>query len=212
MTATLAQKYAKKISDMISEHVDVTVPEVFQTAKAGISKLNHGAPNGVDNLNTASAHLEEMQKTFTNIEKTLNLKAQDGRNLFQIFTDYSNEQAEQNSSMTETKNLFPLNELGTLIEVSLELISGLEHIRTVDEVVKKVEERKDSHDRAVIEFAKRANEVSENFQEILRSIISVLPVPVQDLIARYVHAATKESHRLKLSSRLIQNIGLFVLS
>ncbi len=209
-SATIAEKYAHDLRKTISVHCDYGLYEALKLTRLGMSKLNHGAVAGAENLKEAKPYLSNFEKVVQDINKKLIARSASlGISLAEIFR---NELAAQVSARISTERavstLSVLQEVGAFVEIILDALDYIEQMKL--QVNADARARLSKEQGSVLaDIHILTSRISIALQQCLEKIIS----ECDDLTKSFIHKFIYEwiyavQYRYDFSLEVLQAIGL----
>ena len=209
-SSVIAEKYAHELHRTIESQCEIALYEALAATKLGMSKLNHGAVTGLDNLKQATIHLENFDKALQIINKKLGAKSASlGISLAQILRGELEQQV--NTKITTEQavsTLSVLQEVGKFIEITLDALDYVELMKTLvnpgSQARVPVELRS-----GVADLYKLVSRLSTELQKILASVIADCDNTVKTFIYKFIHTWIHAAkYRYDFSLDTLQELGL----
>lgn len=209
-SSVIAEKYAHELHKTIEGHCENGLYEVLQATKLGMSKLNHGAVTGFDNLKLAKTHLENFDKALQAINKKLAAKSASlGISLAQIIRgELELLVSTKTSADHKVSTLAVLQDVGKFIETTMDALDYVEQTKGLLNAGSQA--RVPAEMRAgVADLYRLVSHISTELQKILASVIADSDSAAKAYIYKFVHTWIHAAkHRYDFSLDTLQELGL----
>ncbi len=209
-SSVIAEKYAHELHRTIEAHCETGLYEALQATKLGMSKLNHGAITGLDNLKITKIALENFDKALQTINKKLGAKSASlGISLAQIIRGELELLVNTKTSADHAvSTLAVLQDVGKFIETTMDALDYIEQIKGL--LNPGSQARVPAELRSgVTELYKLVSHISIELQKILASVITDSDNSVKAYIYKFVHTWIHAAkHRYDFSLDTLHELGL----